>query len=336
MWQKILLFKIGAIGDVLMTTPLIRQLRQQCPKSQIDYLVGKTASQAIKNNKNISNTITFDENIFFKKKPIKYLKLIRLIRKNKYNAIFVLDKHQIFNITAFLFGIKKRIGFNRLGKEGILLTNKTYYGDIRHEIHYYLDLLKSANLATNNKDHKMDLFLDKKDNNFAEDFFKKNKLTGKKAIAICPGGGNNPGQTLEEKIWPVEKYIELIKRIKPPTILIGGPTDKSKEEAILKECPKTISLIGKTTIQQSAAIMKKCHKIICNDSGPMHIASAVNKNIIAIFGPVHPERKGPLWQESKKIWTAQKIYNIQNENYGTYDKRNYFEKLNVNDILKFI
>lgn len=334
--KKFLLFKIGAIGDVLMTAPLIRQLRKNFPNSKIDYLVGKTASEIIKYNKNVDKILIFDEDTFFKKKIIKFVKLIKLIRNNQYDAVFVLDKHYMFNIAAFLFGIKKRIGFDRLGKEGILLTNKVYYGKIRHEIYYYLDLLQSINVKVNYKDHKMDLFLGKSDEDFAKTFFIKNKLIGKKTIAICPGGGNNPGQVLEEKIMPVERYIQLIKKINYPVILIGGKTDKIKEEKIIKECPNTISVIGKTTINQSAALMKRCYKIICNDSGPMHIASTVNKNIISIFGPVNPKRKGPLWKESKKIWKAQKIYNANNETFGTYKKMDYFSNLDINDILKFL
>ena len=69
--MKILLFKTGAIGDTLMTTPLVRQLRQSYPKARIDYLIGKSASQALLNNPNINNIIKFDEAIFFKKKPLK-------------------------------------------------------------------------------------------------------------------------------------------------------------------------------------------------------------------------------------------------------------------------
>ena len=137
--MKILLFKIGAIGDTLMTTPLIRQLRNNFPDAQIDYLIGEHSYGVLDANKYLDNIIKFDEKIFFEKYFIKWMKLIFKIRKESYDVIFVLDKHWIFNLVSFLFRIKKRIGFDRFG-EGKFLTYKVPYFGRKHEIFYYLDL----------------------------------------------------------------------------------------------------------------------------------------------------------------------------------------------------
>lgn len=334
--RKILLFKIGAIGDTLMTTPLVKQLRKNYPKAQIDYLIGKYSAPILKNNKNIDNIIKFDENIFIKKQFKNWLALIKSIKNRKYNLIFVLDKHWSFNLTAKLSGIKRRVGFNRYNKEGYFLTDKVYYGKIKHDIFCYLDLAKKVGLNVNYHDFKMDVFLNKEDLNFANRFWKENKLFNKKVIGICPGGGNNPGQILQEKILPIKHYIKLIEHLKKPVLLLGGPDDKIKEEQIMQQCPYVISTIGKYSLQQSIALMQKCSKVVCNDSGPMHMAAAVNKNIISIFGPVHPKRKAPLWKESKYIWKAQKIYNAKRETYGTFKTRDYFKGVSYKDIIAII
>lgn len=79
--KKILIFKTGAIGDVIMTTPFLRQLRKNYPNAQIDYLIGNTTSQILENNPNINEIIRFDEKIFFQKKIFKWKKLINDIKK---------------------------------------------------------------------------------------------------------------------------------------------------------------------------------------------------------------------------------------------------------------
>ncbi len=153
---KILVFKIGALGDVIMTTPFLRQLRKNYPDSKIDYLIGRYASRSLEGNKSVDEIIEFDENIFYKKKIAGWIKLIKDIRERRYNMVFVLDKHRFFNITAKMSGIKERIGFDRNG-EGVFLTRKVRYGPIRHEVHYYLDLLKADGKIPDYKDIKTEI-----------------------------------------------------------------------------------------------------------------------------------------------------------------------------------
>jgi len=336
--KKILLFKIGAIGDTLMTTPFVRQLRRNFPMDKIDYLVGKVSSQVLEGNRNVNEVIPFDEAIFFKKRVIKLLALIKFIRKRKYDYVFVFDKHWIFNLTAFLFGIKKRAGFDRLGREGLFLNYKVRYEKPKHEIFYYLDLLDAINKKADYGDCKMELFLSGEDRALAKKVWQKYRLKDKKVIGIAPGGGKNPGEKTEIRNWGIEKYVELIRRLIDKNyfaILIGGPFDSGKEKRILEKVhsKKIISLIGKSTIKESAAVIKKCDYFICNDSGPMHIASAVNKNIISIFGPTNPERKAPLWKHSRALWKDQGIYEESYELFGKSSGKKFMEKIRPNDVL---
>lgn len=311
-----------------MTTPLIRQTRKNYPDSQIDFLIGSSASKVLINNNYINNTIKFDEKIFIKKDIIKYFSLIKQIRKNKYDLIFVLDKHKAFNLTAKLFGIKERIGFNR-GNEGKSLTKKVEYTQEKHEIIYYLDLLNTIKSANYN-DTKLDIFTTKEDKEYARNFFRKNNLI--KPIGICPGGGVNPAQSLPEKIWSAEKFIELIKKlsIENKIVLVGGPSDQEINDKIQKEV-EVSSTISNTTLQQSAEIMRLCKLIICNDSGPMHLASAVNDNIISLFGPTNPKILAPLNKNSQYIWKEKESsYNIR----GRISKNNKsIDKIDVEDII---
>lgn len=234
---KILLFKIGALGDTLMTTPFLRQLRSNFPLARIDYLIGNTSSVVLAGNKYLDNIIKFDEHIFFKKKPWKLLALVKKIRREKYDIIFVLDKHRVFNITGRFFGIKERIGFDRDRREGNFLTQKIRYGNEKHEIYYYLDLLNGLKIRPDYNDFKMDLFLEKKDDDFAKAFWRSHGLNKKKVIGIAPGGGKNSGEKTEYRNWPITNYIQLIKLLLKRNyfiILLGGPDDKEKENEIMK------------------------------------------------------------------------------------------------------
>ena len=332
--KKILFFKLGALGDVLMSTPLIRQVRKNYPNAKIDFLIGKSSAIVLKNNKNINKIISFNPNIFLKKNLFGLIRLIKQIKKQKYDLIFILDKHWIFNLTAFLFGIKKRIGFNRRN-EGILLTTKVPYGQIRHEIYYYLDLGKKVGLKIDYKDIQIDLTLTKQDDSFARFFWKKYQLNGKKVAMVAPGGGNEADKFSYMRVPSVYQYINLIKELlnkKYYIILVGAKNDSSIGKKIIQKInsKRIINLIEKTSPAQTAALSKFCNCAICNDAGAMHIIASSNKKVYSIFTITNPLKKAPLWKTSKSIWLNKEDYCKKCEIIGNYS---YYNK-KINKIFK--
>ena len=314
--KKILLFKIGSIGDVLMTTPLVRQLRKEFPKSEIVYYVGKYSAPVLVGNKNVSRLVPFDQSIFIKKNLFKAVKLRNEIKKQNFDVAFVLDKHWAFGAFIKSCGIPVRIGFDRDG-EGKYHTHKIIYKQVQHEITYYLSLLETIEIKPSN-DTQMDLHLSKKDTSFADNFFKKNKFS-RKVIGITLGGGTNPGAVHHFKRWSTDRYIELVHNLagQYKILLLGGPEDKELNENIIKFMKnKNIINGANDDIKKSAALMKKCSVIVCNDSGPMHLASAVNNRIVSLFGPTSPERLRPLHEESIAIWHDKDIYEDDYILYG--------------------
>src|SRR3989344_9034729 len=130
---KIIFFKTGALGDVLLTTPLLREIRQKFPDACIDYWAGNYSKRILEGNKEINNLIGFDESAFYKKKLISFLRLLNAIRKEKYDIAFVLDKHWIFSLFFLFTGIKKRIGFRRK----VSFNNyDVKYNNSKHEIDF--------------------------------------------------------------------------------------------------------------------------------------------------------------------------------------------------------
>jgi len=333
--KKIAVIKSGAIGDVLMSTPFLRALRKRFPEVIIDYHIGKWSSAVLKNNPNISRIFKYDDSYFHSRNIKNKINLIKIIRKKKYDLVFILDKSWLANLLVFFTGIKYRIGFNRFG-EGFANTKNVKYGPLKHEIDYYLDLAKIVGAFEKNK--KLDLFISEKDRLNVKKML--NKINN--PIAIIPGGAKNPGGgVIESRRWPEKKFTELIEKIplKYTVLLLGGKSDLNYNNQILAKIKrkKVFNFAGKTTIHQSCELMRRCKYVVCNDSGPMHIASASGTKVISLFGPTNPKRKSPLTKGSIAIWKDRDIYDENIEIYGSEPKeKGYFKRINVENVLNVI
>lgn len=334
--RRIAVLKSGAIGDILMATPFLRALRKGFPNAVIDFHLGKWSVEALQSNPSLNNIITYDDKLVFHSlNMIGKIHLIRNIRTRKYNLLFILDKSYLANLLGFATGIKFRIGFNRYG-EGFPNNLSVKYGPIRHEIKYYLDLAKIIGIGENNK--QMELIVSREDKEYVD------KLTEniKNYIGIIPGGAKNPGGgVVNSRKWPIEKFIELIRRLslKYTVLLLGGKTDFEFNEEIRKKLGKEniFNLAGKTVVSQSCELMRRCKYIVCSDSGPMHIASASGTRVISLFGPTNPARKAPLGKKCTALWKDEDIYDSAVEVYGAEPRHNsYFRRLPVQDVLNNI
>ncbi len=327
--NKIMVWKIGALGDILMTTPFIRELRKKYKKAEIDYWVGKKSSQVLKNNPNIDRVIEINEEIFFKKKILDFFKLIRKIKIEGYDLAFILDKHWIFQLLIKLAGVKERIGFKRDWINGLLLTKSIDYKGEKHEVDYYLSLIDREKI----RNKKLEYFLTEKEKKEAINFLKKHRL--KSFVVVINSGGNNPGEKTGIRKMPEKLFKELLRELskKGKVVLIGGKNDKEYYEKFINR--NIINAAGKLSIGGSIALMKKAKRIYTTDTGPMHMAATVNENITAIFGPTNPKRKAPRVKKLKVIWKDQDIYEKEYEDYGRAPKnKRFMRKINVKDIIK--
>lgn len=313
--KKILFLKLGAIGDVMMTTPLVASVREEYPKAALHYMVGNGSKEVLENNPDIDRIIPFSEEIFLKKRIGRFWSLVASGRREKYDIIFVLDKHWIFGFAALLMG-GYAVGFNRAGEGEFLHKRIPYFNYIepqksRHDILYFLDLINSI---SKRKYHEtqMKIYPTAKEKQRMAALLKKSGMDKKKTVCFCIGGAHNKAVGDEPaRRWPLAHFIQLaaeLQKRKYNIILIGGNSDKRLEQEFLKNVQRkdVLSLIGKINLRESAIVMHNASVVVCNDSGPMHIASSVNKKVVSLFGPSSPLEKAPLHKESIWLWKEEK------------------------------
>lgn len=291
--QNILIIRDGAIGDILMSTPLIHNLKDYYKNAELTYLVGRWSRYALDNNPNIDEIIDFDDNLIFKKKFFRTLNLASKLRKKKFDMCFILNKTWHWNVLAWLAGIPYRVGFDRFG-EGFSLSEAVPFDGSKYELEYYLDLARKLTIPV--KYDRIEFYFEEKDKQFARTFFKKNKLENKKVVILIPGGANNPGHQMHIKRWPLINFTKLANKLTKSgvkIICLGGKEDLPVISTLYIENLSIINLAGQLSIAQSIAIMSKADCIVTPDSGPLHMASAAKAPIVALFGPTPPHRFAP-------------------------------------------
>jgi len=202
--MKVVFLKMGALGDLLMLTPAIRAYKKSFPKAKVNFIVGESNQQVLKNNPYIDKLYTIDDSKIFRgnlrEKVSETFKLINLIRKISPNKIFVLHRDWRWNFASFLSGVKERYGFKR-DLKGLFLTRAVETTREEHEIRKYLKVFNTQE-GFKEDDVSMDIFPSEQDKKVLMrifgDFLKKKNI-----IAISPGGAANAKMKMDIKRWPL-------------------------------------------------------------------------------------------------------------------------------------
>lgn len=295
-FKRILIVRTDRIGDVLLSTPVISALRVRFPNAYIAMMIDPRAKDVIDGNPYLDEIIIYDK--YVKHKGfISSFKFSSYLKSKNFDLALILHPTDRVNLIAFFAGIKKRVGYNR--KFGFLLTDKLSHtkqlGE-KHESEYCFDLLEYIGIFVQEKKLYMPIREDSEkwvDELFvSENIGSMDKLLGIHPAASCPS-----------KIWPVERFAQVAERLSClygfKILVLSGPKDiKLADELIRGMKGNAVNLAGKISISQVASVLKRCRLFISNDSGPVHIATAVGTPVISIFGRnqkgLSPRRWGPL------------------------------------------
>jgi ADP-heptose:LPS heptosyltransferase len=268
--KKILIIRFSSIGDIVLTTPLLRCLKTQLPGVEIHYLTKQKFKSVLATNPHIDFIHTIDDHLS---------EIIPQLKNEKFDHI--IDLHKNFRSMGIRLKLRKSVSsFSKINfRKWLLVHLKINRLPDVHIVDRYFESLKYFEVKNDGKG--LDYFIEENDRLAFVDL-PKSYRNG--FIGIVIGGMHFT------KILPSEKVIALINQINKPVILLGGPEDFQRGEAIADAAKaKVLNSCGQFSLNQSASLVSLADKIITNDTGLMHIAAAFDKEIISVWGNTIPE-----------------------------------------------
>lgn len=284
---RILCIKPRGIGDVVLSTIVLDNLKDYFKQAEIHYLTESYVVPALKNIPQIDKIISIE-------KKDSIFNIVFRIRKEKYDLIFDFWSNPRTAQITFLSGAKYRVGFSYRGRRFAYNIRGTSGRGSHHSAEHNLELLNALDIPIVSKQIHFNITL--KENSDAEKFINSNLPTERNLIGIIPSG------SWESKRCEPEKWVEicraLLEKYDTSFLILWGPGDENDADYIKNHLPQNIASTPKTNIREMSALINKCDLIIANDSGPMHIAAALNVPTIGLFGPTDPKGHAPYSQNS--------------------------------------
>lgn len=269
MRTKFLILRFSSIGDIVLTTPVVRCLKQQYPQAEIHYLTKPAFKSILANNPYISQVHVLD-------KPL----LKKVMELKQFGFDYIIDLHNNLRTRIIKSAMDvPAFSFDKLNTEKTQLVNfKLNTLPQVHIVDRYLDTLKSFGVSNDGKG--LDYFIPDDVTLSGE----VKQLTSKPYIAVAIGAQHST------KRLPTQKLIDVCKNINTHVILLGGKEDETTGNEIAKQSgSQVVNLSGKLSLHQSALVVKLAQKVIAHDTGLMHIAAAFKKPIISVWGNTVPE-----------------------------------------------
>lgn len=266
MFERILIIRFSSIGDIVLTSPVIRALRQKFPKSIISMLIKEEFAPLIADCPYLNEVIVFRKG--------------ERLSWNRFDLIVDLHCNLRSLWLGFTLRPKKMLVYDkRILKRWVLLNFKVnLFSQKTSVVEYYFEALKPLGISNDGKG--LELWINKADEEKATEFLDKNAAGAKYLIGLAPFAN------WETKCWPLNNYVELIKNINKNLdckfIIFDEPGGVAKFGC-------SVVAISRLNLMAQAALIKRCHYFIGNDTGLMHIADAANVPLITFFGPTVPE-----------------------------------------------
>ena len=312
--KKVLIINTFGVGDVLFTTPLIRNLKLNFPELFIGFVCNERTAELLHSNTDVDRIFIYERDKFQKVYQASTITFVRRfwqflkgIKNEHFDAVLDVSLSRGTGFLTWLIGIKHRIGYD-YKKRCLFLNHRIPLAgyERKHVVEYYLSLLEELGGMVYSKN--LELTLTRADERWAEEF-----LAGHRApagsisfIGMVPGGGASWGKESEFKRWPAEKFAKLadklIEKFSAKIILMG---DKSEMELCAQVsgmmAHPAIMACAQTNLHQCAALARKCSLMIVNDGGPLHLAVAAGARTVSIFGPVDEHVYGPYPKDSHVV-----------------------------------
>ncbi len=300
--SRILIIRFSSLGDIILLTPLFREVKRCFPTVEIDFLTSTTFAGVCANNPHINQTSAIDR----KNSQSELEHFISHHRPDDYDL--VIDAHHSLRSRMFLlkwlglfyrFRHKTATIDKRSFKRNLLLTTginlmKNAVSQRNAYLNLIVPLVGSETLSA-----KTELFPGADDKQRAKEIIQKHGLEGKQLVAV------GPGASFAGKCWPKESYLTLTDTLEQagyPVILLGAGEESEPQWIFEHSSKPLLNLAGQLSYLETAALLEHCALVIANDSAVVHFAEAMNVPALAIFGPTVDEfGYGPFLEKSRTM-----------------------------------
>lgn len=299
-FTKLLIFRIGHLGDTVVALPALWTLRQALPSSNLVLLTNInsknphyiSARNVLPEKGLIDGYIEYPSETTWIDRSLSIIRLAAAIRRHRFDAVVYLmprirsndhiSRDKLFFAAS---GIQKLLGINFL-QENRLDLSAEHPASIDSESDFLLNLIRSEGFNVGVQ-HKTDLLISPAESYSAQQTFKKvtkGMPHGAKLVAIAPGS------KWPSKIWGENNYAEVVKRLIETDncypVILGGKEDEAIGNRLLSVWQSGANLAGLLSVRESAAILMQCDLYLGNDTGTMHLAGAVGTPCVAIFAAI--------------------------------------------------
>ena len=298
--RRILIIKLGSIGDVVHTVPALADLKRTFPEAEIDWLVESKARVLLDGNPWLHDVVEIDTHKWRRSWSFATLAEMRRIasklRGRRYDV--ALDFQGLWKsaVLGRLAGARKLIGFDRttLKEPGC----RMFYDEqikpapaVRHVIDIYKELLRSLGVTPG--PHRFHLSVPSEDEQTISQQLSSRQIDD--FFILNPGGG------WDTKNWAPENYALLHDKLRQetglPSVLTWGPGEEPLVDRVLRACVGTPPVTFPASLRQLIALLRRAKLFVGGDTGPLHLAAACGTPIVGIFGPTNPLRNGPFSPE---------------------------------------
>jgi len=321
---SILLIRMTSLGDIILTLPAIRAIRQYFPLHHVAMLTSLEYIDLVSEIPYLDEIITFDRR---GKELFETIRVVRQLRKRKFDL--VIDLHGKFR-TRLLSGLSG--GGQRIG------SRRDAYPPNTHTIDDHFQLLSTIGIQAN--DRSLEFYVNTANQRFAHELLSdKLLLNGQLKVGVFPGAA------WDYKRWPVDRFAEVADRIvrqyNAAILLFGGPSEAELLGQV-RDSMRTDPILFGTNLQigQLAALISSCDQFVSNDTGPAHIAVALGIPTIVLFGVTNHLKFGPFdpmhtvirygdsldrskGSEMMRLITVSEVWKVVEEKLNELDKKKY-------------